>query len=61
MGGVASETGGGGDGLARGVELFNRGEFWEAHEAWEGAWMPLVKGDDGTWIAFFPGLGVAPR
>jgi predicted metal-dependent hydrolase len=28
------------DGLARGVELFNRGQFWEAHEAWEGAWMP---------------------
>ncbi|MEA2683974.1 MAG: ribulose-phosphate 3-epimerase, partial [Chloroflexota bacterium] len=29
------------DGLARGVELFNAGQFWEAHEAWEGAWMPL--------------------
>ncbi|MFN2466223.1 MAG: ribulose-phosphate 3-epimerase [Candidatus Dormibacteria bacterium] len=28
------------DGVARGVELFNRGQFWEAHEAWEGAWMP---------------------
>ena len=27
-------------GLARGVELFNAGEFWEAHEAWEEAWMP---------------------
>jgi predicted metal-dependent hydrolase len=27
-------------GLARGVELFNRGEFWEAHEAWEETWMP---------------------
>jgi ribulose-phosphate 3-epimerase len=29
-----------GDGLARGIELFNAGQFWEAHEAWEGAWMP---------------------
>src|SRR5438445_1859074 len=29
-----------GGGLERGIELFNRGEFWEAHEAWEGAWMP---------------------
>jgi len=33
------------DGLARGVELFNAGQFWEAHEAWEGAWMPL-RGED---------------
>jgi predicted metal-dependent hydrolase len=39
--------------LARGVELFNEGEFWEAHEAWEGAWMPHRKepGSD-----FFKGL-----
>jgi hypothetical protein len=27
-------------GLAHGVELFNDGEFWEAHEAWEKTWMP---------------------
>jgi predicted metal-dependent hydrolase len=27
-------------GLARGIDLFNKGEFWEAHEAWEEAWMP---------------------
>lgn len=25
--------------LARGVELFNRGEFWESHEAWEQIWL----------------------
>lgn len=25
--------------LARGVELFNQGEFWHAHEAWEEAWL----------------------
>lgn len=23
----------------RGVELFNRGEFWHAHEAWEAEWL----------------------
>lgn len=22
-----------------GIELFNNGKFWHAHEAWEGAWM----------------------
>jgi predicted metal-dependent hydrolase len=25
--------------LGRGVALFNRREFWEAHEAWEHGWM----------------------
>jgi hypothetical protein len=25
--------------LARGMELFNRGLFWESHEAWEEAWL----------------------
>ena len=25
--------------FARGVELFNRGEFWLAHEAWEEIWI----------------------
>lgn len=25
--------------MARGVELFNRGEFWESHEAWEQIWL----------------------
>jgi ribulose-phosphate 3-epimerase len=28
------------DGLTRGIELFNQAQFWEAHEAWESAWMP---------------------
>lgn len=27
--------------VAEGAELFNRGEFWEAHEAWEVAWHSL--------------------
>ena len=26
--------------LARGIELFNRGDFFEAHEVWEEAWTP---------------------
>jgi ribulose-phosphate 3-epimerase len=39
-----------GDGLARGVELFNAGQFWEAHEAWEGAWMPRRGGADADFL-----------
>lgn len=27
--------------LARGVSLFNRGLYWEAHEAWEELWLEL--------------------
>ena len=26
--------------LARGIELFNRGDFFHAHEVWEEAWTP---------------------
>jgi predicted metal-dependent hydrolase len=26
------------DGFRRGAELWNRGRFWEAHEAWEEPW-----------------------
>src|SRR5207237_9423037 len=29
------------DPLARGAELFNRGLYWEAHEAWEELWLEL--------------------
>lgn len=25
--------------LDRGIERFNRGEYWEAHEAWESVWL----------------------
>ncbi len=39
--------------LARGVELFNQGLYWEAHEAWEEAWMPDRQGPDG---GFYKGL-----
>ncbi len=27
--------------LARGADLFNRGLYWEAHEAWEELWLEL--------------------
>ena len=27
--------------LARGAELFNQGQYWEAHEAWEELWLEL--------------------
>jgi hypothetical protein len=39
--------------LERGVELFNAGRYWDAHEAWEEAWMPDRKGPDG---GFYKGL-----
>jgi predicted metal-dependent hydrolase len=40
-------------GLKEGIELFNEGKYWEAHEAWEGVWMPDRKGPDS---AFYKGL-----
>ena len=39
--------------LERGIELFNAGRFWDAHEAWEEAWMPDRKGPDS---GFYKGL-----
>jgi predicted metal-dependent hydrolase len=29
------------DAVSRGVSLFNRGLYWEAHEAWEELWLEL--------------------
>ena len=40
-------------GLAEGIELFNRGRYWEAHEAWERDWMPGRKGPES---GFYKGL-----
>jgi predicted metal-dependent hydrolase len=40
-------------GLKRGIDLFNRGDYWEAHEAWEQEWMPDRKGPDA---GFYKGL-----
>ena len=40
-------------GLRRGVELFNRGRYWDAHEVWEHEWMPDRKGQES---GFYKGL-----
>jgi uncharacterized protein len=40
-------------GLEQGIELFNNGRYWEAHEAWEHDWMPDRKGPDS---GFYKGL-----
>ncbi|HYL08992.1 MAG TPA: DUF309 domain-containing protein [Candidatus Udaeobacter sp.] len=39
--------------LAEGIELFNSGRYWDAHEAWERAWMPDRKGPES---GFYKGL-----
>ena len=39
--------------LAEGVELFNTGRYWEAHEAWEREWTPDRRGPDS---GFYKGL-----
>lgn len=39
--------------LDRGIELFNSGRYWDAHEAWEESWMPDRNGPDG---GFYKGL-----
>jgi predicted metal-dependent hydrolase len=39
--------------LAEGVELFNKGHYWEAHEVWEREWMPDRKGPDS---GFYKGI-----
>jgi predicted metal-dependent hydrolase len=38
----------------RGLDLFNHGYYWEAHEAWEGLWQ--VADRDGTLRTLFKGL-----
>ena len=36
--------------LRKGIELFDAGLYWEAHEAWEEAWTPDRHGPDrGFW------------
>ena len=39
--------------LLRGIELFNSGLYWEAHEVWEAEWTPDRKGPDS---GFYKGL-----
>ncbi len=40
------------DAFQKGIDFFNSGEYWEAHEAWEDVWMPMTNGpeDDGEII-----------
>jgi uncharacterized protein len=40
--------------LAEGAALFDAGRFWDAHEAWERAWIRLPKGSDER--RFYQGL-----
>jgi uncharacterized protein len=35
--------------FAHGIELFNTGKFFEAHEAWEGLWL-VVSGEEKTFL-----------
>ena len=39
--------------LTEGVDLFNSGRYWEAHEVWEREWTPDRKGSDS---GFYKGL-----
>ena len=39
--------------LLRGIELFNTGLYWEAHEVWEQDWTPDRRGPDS---GFYKGL-----
>lgn len=39
--------------LLRGIELFNSGHYWDAHEVWESEWTLDRKGPDG---GFYKGL-----
>jgi predicted metal-dependent hydrolase len=39
--------------LAEGIDLFNNGHYWDAHEVWEREWFPDRKGPDS---GFYKGL-----
>ena len=41
------------DGISHGIDLFNSGRYWDAHEVWEREWMPDRKGPDA---GFYKGL-----
>ena len=36
--------------IERGVRLFDAGLYWEAHEAWEEAWIPDRRGPDAPFL-----------
>jgi hypothetical protein len=51
---VAAEASLSSDAFLWGLDLFNHGYYWEAHEAWEGLWR--VAGRDGPLRMLFKGL-----
>ena len=51
---VAAEASLGSDVFLWGLDLFNHGYYWEAHEAWEGLWQ--VADRDGPQRMLFKGL-----
>jgi Domain of unknown function (DUF309) len=51
---VAAEASLSSDAFLWGLDLFNRGYYWEAHEAWEGLWQ--VADRDGPLRMLFKGL-----
>ena len=42
--------------LEQGIDLFNRGEYFDAHEAWEGVWF---RAQDAREKLFYQGLIMA--
>ena len=36
--------------IERGIDLFNEGRYWAAHEAWEEAWTPDRRGPDSGFL-----------
>ena len=42
--------------LEQGIDLFNRGEYFDAHEAWEGVWL---RAQDSREKRFYQGLIMA--
>ena len=51
---VAAEASLGSDAFLWGLDLFNHGYYWEAHEAWEGLWQVADRG--GPLRMLFKGL-----
>jgi len=51
---VAAEASLGSDAFLWGLDLFNHGYYWEAHEAWEGLWQVAER--DGPLRMLFKGL-----
>ena len=51
---VAAEASLSSDAFVWGLDLFDHGYYWEAHEAWEGLWQ--VADRDGTLRTLFKGL-----